>query len=129
MKNSKVMKILLTIVVILTFLMGATKVLAADTYQDITDALNNTSNTNNTANTSNVSNTNNTSNTTNTTNTTNNTLNTNAINSTTDTSNTYNNTVLPKTGIGDSIPAILLIVVFAISAGYAYKKVQDYKNV
>ena len=48
---------------------------------------------------------------------------------------TYNNTnntanTLPYTGIGDTVlPVALLIVIFGISAVYAYKKVNDYKNV
>lgn len=41
----------------------------------------------------------------------------------------YNNTNLPKTGIEDSIPVAMLVVVFGISAVYAYKKIKDYRNV
>ncbi len=51
------------------------------------------------------------------------TLNTNAIKSS---NNNTNN--LPKTGVGDTAPTILLVVIFGISAIYAYKKVQDYQN-
>lgn len=48
---------------------------------------------------------------------------------------TYNNNnntanTLPYTGIGDTVlPVALLIVIFGISAVYAYKKVNDYKNI
>lgn len=47
------------------------------------------------------------------------------------TSNRVNNTsnTLPKTGIQDSLPTVLLVVVFAISAIYAYKKIKDYRNI
>lgn len=43
--------------------------------------------------------------------------------------NTTNNTNLPKTGIGDSIPTMVLVVVFGISAIYAYKKIKEYNNI
>lgn len=42
-------------------------------------------------------------------------------------SNTNNN--LPKTGIEDSIPVAALVVVFGVSAVYAYKKIKEYKNI
>ena len=42
---------------------------------------------------------------------------------------TYNNTSLPNTGIGDTVPGVILVVVLGISAVYAYKKMQDYKNI
>ncbi len=48
---------------------------------------------------------------------------------TNNTASTYNNTSLPKTGVEDSMPAIILVVVLGISAVYAYKKVQEYKNI
>ena len=45
-------------------------------------------------------------------------------------SSIYNNTNLPKTGIGDSsIPVAMLVVIFGISAVYAYKKIKDYRNI
>lgn len=57
-----------------------------------------------------------------TNNTTNNTANTNKNSS-------YNNTNLPKTGVEDAIPVAILVVVCGISAVYAYKKINDYKNI
>ncbi len=52
------------------------------------------------------------------------------INALRNTSNTTNRTnTLPNTGIGDSLPTVLLVVVFAISAIYAYKKIKDYRNI
>lgn len=52
----------------------------------------------------------------------------NTVLTTTNTSN-YNNTSLPKTGVEDSMPVVVLAVVLGISAIYAYKKIQDYKNI
>ena len=88
----------------------------------------NNSSTNNTTNKT----VNNTTNTTNTTNNTSNTLNTsalkNSVNTTATTNTSYNNTTLPKTGIGNSTPVVVLITIFGISAVYAYKKIRDYKS-
>ena len=110
-------------------LIGTTGVYAADSdldgeLSDLTDFSNssNTSNTTNTSNTSNTTNTTNTSNTNNTTNKTNNTTNSSVYNNT-------NNTSLPKTGIEDSLPTMVLVVIFAVSAVYAYKKINEYKNI
>lgn len=49
----------------------------------------------------------------------------------TNNSSVYNNTNnnLPKTGIEDSIPVAALVVVFGVSAVYAYKKIKEYKNI
>ena len=80
----------------------------------------------NTSNTSNSSN--NTSNRSNTSNNTSNRVNNTAKNVANNT-NTYSNTNLPKTGIESSIPVAMLIVIFAISSVYAYKKINDYKNI
>lgn len=52
----------------------------------------------------------------------------NTVLTTSNTSN-YNNTSLPKTGVEDSMPIVVLAVVLGISAVYAYKKIQDYKNI
>lgn len=71
-------------------------------------------------------NTNNTNTNTNNTNT--NTNNTNKANNTNNAS-IYNNTNLPKTGVAQSIPVVALILVFGVSAVYAYKKIKDYRNV
>lgn len=52
-------------------------------------------------------------------------------NNTSSNSSVYNNTNnnLPKTGIEDSIPVAALVVVFGVSAVYAYKKIKEYKNI
>ena len=79
------------------------------------------SNTNNTSNTGNTNNANANANRSNTNNTNrNNTNNTNRNNT---------NTTLPKTGIEDSLPTVVLVVVFGVSAVYAYKKIKDYRNI
>lgn len=52
----------------------------------------------------------------------------NTVLTTSNTSN-YNNTTLPKTGVEDSIPGIILIVVLGISAVYAYNRIQYYKDI
>lgn len=92
-----------------------TMVMAADEI-DLTTTLksNNTTSNNTSNNNTNNTNTNNT-----------NTNNTSNVNS----SSIYNNTNLPHTGIEDSVPAVALIVVFGISAIYAYKKIKDYRNI
>jgi len=129
MKNLiKVTSILLISVMVMLF---TTTVNAADNdagFTDLTGTLNNTSSNNTSGNVNANTNTNSNSNTnTNNTNKSNNTS-TNNTNST-KYNNTNKNTDLPKTGIEDSIPVALLVVVFGISAVYAYKKINDYKNI
>ena len=57
----------------------------------------------------------------------------NTTNSTANNTSVYNNTNTPdslsKAGLEDSIPTMVLIVVFGISSVYAYKKIRDYKNI
>lgn len=131
MKNLiKVATILLVSVMVISF---ATFVNAADNtndgFRELTLDSSNT-NSNNTSGNTNTGNKN--SNTNTNTNTNSNTNNTNANKNTNNSSiynNTNKNTDLPKTGIEDSIPVALLVVVFGISAVYAYKKINDYKNI
>ena len=116
MKNSKLVKIVLIIIISLLVVIVAKNSLAAT---DLTDSLPG----NNTAENNVITITGN--NTIN--NTTNNTT-SNAVLTINNTS-TYNNTSLPNTGIGDTVPGVILVVVLGISAVYAYKKMQDYKNI
>lgn len=115
MKKSKLVKIvlimILSLIVILAF--NTKQSLAANniTITDLTNSIGNNTTTNNTT----VNNT-----------TVNNTTN-NTVLTTNNTSN-YNNSSLPKTGIEDSMPTVVLLVVLGISAVYAYKKMQDYKS-
>lgn len=125
MKKTNLIKMLVVISISLMVILFSSNVLAAtdeDGYEDLTEALGN-STSNNSSNTGNNStNTNNSAN--------NNTANTNTNRSNnTNNSSTYNNTSLPKTGLSDSVPVVLLVVVFGASAIYAYKKVNEYKNI
>lgn len=113
MKIFKNAKILLSVVVTFGIIMLAGQVFAAeDNYQGITLDLNAKNNTTNTA--SNTA--------------ANNTVNNTTVLTTNNTTK-YNNTALPSTGIGDAMPVTILLVIFGISAVYAYKKVQAYRNI
>ena len=58
---------------------------------------------------------------------TNNTNSTSGIN--TNNSSNYNNTNLPHTGIIDSTGTVIfLVIIFIVSALYAYKKINDYRG-
>ena len=113
----KTVSILLLSVIVMLF---ATNVYADDnsTFTDLSSTLNNNTNTNTN------SNTNLPANNTNKNTNTNNNINKPNISNT----SVYNNTDLPKTGLESSIPVALLVVIFGISAVYAYKKINDYKN-
>ena len=110
MKKSIILKSFLVILMCAMLIFAITPVYAAtdEGFEDIF----NTSNTGNT----NTGNTN-----------SGNVQNLNALRNTSNTANTSN--TLPKTGIEDSLPTVLLVVVFAISAVYAYKKIKDYRNI
>lgn len=116
-RKSNLMKIFLVMVISVILVGVSTNVFAANDngFTDLTNTLNGTSN--NTS--SNSANTNTTYNNTSTNNTTNKT----------NTSSIYNNTNLPNTGVESSIPVAMIIVVLAISAIYAFKKIKDYNNV
>lgn len=127
MKKSNLLKVFSILVLSVMVIFITTSVNADNTtgnFTDITPTLqsetgnNNANNANvnaNSANTNNV-NTNNSNTNSNRSNNTNN-------------SSIYNNSSLPKTGIGDSLPIAALVVVFGISAVYAYKKIKDYRNI
>lgn len=130
MKKSNLIKmfsILSISVLVITF---CTSVFAAETtadgFQDMTSTLTNNTNNNANTNTNTNTNVNTNTNTSKNTNKTNTTADTNSLSNNT---TIYNNTNLPKTGIEDSIPVAMLVVVFGISAVYAYKKINDYKNI
>ena len=128
MKKSNLIKMVTILLISVMVMLFATTVNAAENdagFNDLTDTL---TNTNKAANNTNTNNTN----TNNAANNTNNVANnTNKAANNTNKSSVYNNTNtnLPKTGIEDSIPVAMLVVVFGISAVYAYKKVNDYKNI
>lgn len=125
MKKMRLVKIILAITICLLVVLSANQVFAANNIiTDLTNTIDGNTSSGNASLNNAVSN-----NTTNSVgnNTINNATN-NAVLTTNNTSN-YNDANLPKTGIEDSIPAVLLVVVFGISAVYAYKKIQDYKNI
>ena len=125
MKNSRLVKMLFTIIMgIIMCVVMVGQVRAVD-YQDLSSAINGTSTSNSSSNSTNR--TNNTAGSSSLNSASNNTLRTNSSN--TANTSTYNNTSLPNTGIGDSVPVVLLVVVFGISAVYAYKKIKEYKNI
>ena len=138
MKNSKFVKLMLLILIGAMLLSIATNVFAAASdYADLGDVANGTGNGTNGTNTANGTNGTNTANGTNGTNTgaglnTANFRNTSSTPTATtgnNTSNTNTSANLPNSGMADSLPVVVLIVIFGISAAYAYKKIQDYKNV
>ena len=125
MKKSIILKSFLVILVCVMLVFTATSVYAAnETSNELEDLIedNSTANTNS-GNTNSNSNAN--SNTNRNSNTNNASL--NAIRN--NTANNANANNLPKTGIEDSLPTVLLVVVFGISAVYAYKKIKDYRNI
>ena len=125
MKNSKLVKVVMGAIISLIVVTMANQVFA-DNVTDLTNALGNSSSSSNNS-TNNI--TGNTAlNNTTRNNTVNNTIKNNSVLTTNNTSS-YNNTSLPKTGIEDHIPATILLVVFGVSAVYAYKKIQDYRNI
>lgn len=126
MEKSNLLKVFSILILSVMVVLMATTVNAEDDgWTNMTQSLlgNNTSNTGNTGNTAN---TNANSTNTNRANTSNTNRNTNRSNTN---SSIYNNTNLPKTGIGDSLPIAALVVIFGISAVYAYKKIKDYRNI
>ncbi len=133
MKKSNIVKGLIITLVSLSMIMFTTNfVSAADenfvNFDDVpsSNSSSNKANTNsNKANTNSNKNKANTNSNTNKSNT--NSLNTNGVRG--NNVSSYNNTSLPKTGLQESLPVVLLVVVFGISAVYAYKKIKDYRNI
>lgn len=122
MKKSNLIKIISILLISAMVILFTTNVNAADNngFNDLTGTLTNNG-TNSSGNTNNGTNSNAATNNSNSAN--------NATNKNANNSSIYNNTNLPKTGIEDSIPVAMLVVIFGISAVYAYKKIKDYKNV
>ena len=142
MKKSNLIKVVSILLISVMVIMFSTNVFAADNTLDdgdridLTESIGNGNKNNNSGNTNSNNNSNNSNTNNNNSNTNNNNNNTNKANNNANTNNNnsnnnsvYNNNNLPKTGIGDSIPVAMLIVIFGISAVYAYKKVKDYRNI
>ena len=124
MKKEKILKMAVVLIISAVLFAMSTNVFAADVdfFEDTTNQLNTTNTTINTTNTVNTTNTNSNTNTVNTTNTTN-TVNTNTTNT-----NNYN-TNLPKAGAPANTMVGIAITVLAVVAVFAYKKVNQYKNI
>ena len=125
MKKSNLIQIVTILLVSAMVLLFSTTVNAANDNNEVHD-LTGTLTKNSTSNNTSSNNTNSNTNTSNT-NKTNNTNKSNNTNNSSVYNNTNNN--LPKTGIEDSIPVAALVVVFGVSAVYAYKKIKEYKNI
>ena len=119
MSNLKKVVVLLVIVLLLVGI--SVQVNAENGLMDLNNFISSNSVTNDTTNTTG---TNTTTNTTNTTNTTGGTVIQPTSNRTTN--GVGNN--LPQTGVTEDITVAFFIVVCAISAIYAYKKIRDYKS-
>ncbi len=121
MKKSNLIKLFSILAISVMVMMFSTNVLAANNTNGFTELTVSNGNTENSSSNTNINKNNANTNINNTNVNTNKTNNTN--------SSVYNNTNLPKTGIEDSIPVAMLVVVFGISAVYAYKKIKDYRNI
>ena len=125
MKKTNLVKVVSILLVSLMVILFSTNVFAAEnndtSFQDLTGTLGNSTE-NNTSKNTNANNANKNGNNTNKNN-----ANANKNNNTNN-SSIYNNTDLPKTGVESSIPVVVLVAIFGISAVYAYKKIDDYKN-
>ena len=125
MKKTNLVKVVSILLVSLMVILFSTNVFAAEnndtSFQDLTGTLGNSTE-NNTSKNTNANNANKNGNNTNTNN-----ANANKNNNTNN-SSIYNNTDLPKTGVESSIPVVVLVAIFGISAVYAYKKIDYYKN-
>ena len=137
MKKEKILKLMVVLTIGTILVEMTSNVFAADSssgidfFEDQTNQLNTTTNTNTNTNTNANTNSNTTNtatnNTTNTTNTTNTSTNVNTTNTTTN-ANNYN-TNLPKAGAPENTMVGIVITVLAIVAIFAYKKVNQYKNI
>ena len=126
MKKSNLIKLFSILLIGIMVIMFSTTVFAADnTFTDITNSLTNSANGNNTN--TNASNTNTNVSNTNSANTNTNVSNTNRNN--TNSVSIYNDNSLPQTGLEDSIPVAMLVVLFGISSIYAYRKIKEYRNI
>ena len=128
MKKTNLLKVFSILILSVMVIFMAKSVNAADGFTDMTNTLVNNGTSNNSS-TNNSANTNTSNSNTNTSNTNRTNTNTNTNRSNTRNSSVYNNTSLPSTGIEDSLPIAALVVVFGISAVYAYKKIKDYRNI
>ncbi len=142
MKKMKLLKNIAVVIMGIAIIFAFTNVLAADndTYQDLSQAIaGNNSTGNNSAGTTtgnnSVTNNSGATNNSSTTGTNNGVFNTtgltsnNSLANNASSNNSYSNTTLPKTGVESVAPIAILVVIFAVSAIYAYRKIKEYKNI
>jgi len=130
MKKTNLIKGISIVLISVMVIAFSSSVFAADNtgFNDLTSTLSGSnSNSNNTNTNSNNANTNTNTNS-NTNRNTNTKSNTNS-NSNKNNSSIYNNTNLPKTGVESSIPVAVLVVIFGVSAVYAYRKIREYRDI
>ena len=129
-KTNLIKMILIMMVAIVGITLLSTEINAASDGWDLIENNTTEENATNTENENSTENsTNSASNNTSTNNTSNNTS---KYNNTVNTSNSskYNNSAnLPDTGLEDSFPTVALIIVFGVSAIFAYKKIKEYNNI
>ncbi len=133
MRKEKILKLMVVLTIGIVLVAMTSNVFAADSnstvdfFEDTTNQLNTNTNTNTSTNTNTNTNTNiNTATNTNNVNTTTTdaTANTNAV------ANTSNyNTSLPKAGLKENTMMGVAITVLAVIAIFAYKKINQYKNI
>lgn len=130
MKKTNLMKVVSILLISAMVILFNASVFAADNtgFNDLTSTLTNSSNNSNNANSSNTTNSNtNTSNTN--INTSNNSNKSNTNSNVNSNMTSIYNTNLPKTGVESSVPMAMFILILAISAIYAYRKIKEYKNI
>ena len=131
MRKEKILKLMVVLTIGIVLVAMTSNVFAADSnstvdfWEDTTNQLNTNTNTNTSTNTNTNTNINTATNTNNVnTTTTDATANTNAV------ANTSNyNTSLPKAGLKENTMMGVAITVLAVIAIFAYKKINQYKNI
>lgn len=135
MRKEKILKLMVVLTIGIVLVAMTSNVFAADSnstvdfFEDTTNQLNTNTNTNTSTNTNTNTNTNiNTATNTNNVNTT--TTNATANTNTNAVANTSNyNTSLPKAGLKENTMMGVAITVLAVVAVFAYKKINQYKNI
>ncbi len=132
MKKTNLMKVVSILLISAMVILFNVSVFAADNagFNDLTSTLTNSSNSTNNTNSSNSTNSNtNSSNTNSNTSNNSNKSNTNSNSNVNSNMTSIYNTNLPKTGVESSVPMAMFIIILAISAIYAYRKIKEYKNI
>ena len=130
MKKTNLMKVVSILLISAMVILFNVSVFAADNagFNDLTSTLTNSSNSTNNTNSSNSTNSNTNSSNTNS-NTSNNSNKSNTNSNVNSNMTSIYNTNLPKTGVESSVPMAMFIIILAISAIYAYRKIKEYKNI